>query len=71
MGQRVKNLDFESNMLCPRHLSGASASVFMIAAISLNVVIVYKPMRRETGLAKCLNLFFFFFTFFFMLCFFF
>ena len=29
----------------------------MIAIIGLKVVIVCKPMGRETGLAKCLNLF--------------
>ena len=40
----------------------------MIAAICHKVVIVYKPMSRETGLAKCLKVFFFFFTFFFDSC---
>ena len=40
----------------------------MIAFICHKVVIVYKVMGRETGLAKCLNFFFFFFTFFFDLC---
>ena len=31
----------------------------MIAAICHKVIIVYKPMSRETGLAKCLKVFFF------------
>ena len=31
----------------------------MIAFICHKVVIVYKAMGRETGLAKCLNFFFF------------
>ena len=31
----------------------------MIAVIYPKVVIVYKPMGRETGLAKCLKVFFF------------
>ena len=39
----------------------------MFAAICHKVVIVYKPMRTETGLAKCLKVFFFF-TFFFDSC---
>ena len=39
----------------------------MIAAICHKVIIVYKPMSRETGLAKCLKVFFFF-TFFFDSC---
>ena len=56
----MKNLNMESKILCPRHLLGASASVFMIAVICHKFVIVYKPMRTETGLAKCLNLIFFF-----------
>ena len=73
----MKNLNMESKILCSRHLLGASASIFMIAVICHKFVIIYKPMRTETGLAKCLNLvflflFFFFFYFFsFMLCFFF
>ena len=58
----------ESKILCPRHLLGASASIFMIAVICHKFVIVYKPMRTETGLAKCLNLFFFFFYFFLSCC---
>ena len=40
----------------------------MIAVIYPKVVIVYKPMGRETGLAKCLKVFFFFFAFFFDSC---
>ena len=63
MEQWVKNLDMESKILCPQHFSGASASVFMIAVICHKFVIVYKPMRTETGLAKCLNLFIFIFIF--------
>ena len=39
----------------------------MIAFICHKVVIVYKVMGRETGLAKCLK-FFFFFNFFFDSC---
>ena len=70
-GQWVKNLNMESKILCPRHLLGASASIFMIAVICHKFVIVYKPMRTETGLAKCLNLIFFFLTFFFHVVFFF
>ena len=31
----------------------------MIAAICHKVIIVYKPMSRETGLAKCPKVFFF------------
>ena len=68
----MKNLNMESKILCSRHLLGASASVFMIAVICHKFVIVYKPMRTETGLAKCLNLIFLFlFFFFFFLLFFF
>ena len=67
----MKNLNMESKILCPRHLLGASASIFMIAVICHKFVIVYKPMRTETGLAKCLNLIFFFKTFFFHVVFFF
>ena len=72
----MKNLNMESKILYSRHLLGASASAFMIAVICHKFVIVYKPMRTETGLAKCLNLFllfrsFFFFTFFFHVVFFF
>ena len=59
----------ESKILCPRHLLGASALIFMIAVICHKFAIVYKPMRTETGVAKCLNLFFFL-VFSFMLCFF-
>ena len=66
----MKNLNMESKILCPRHLLGASASIFMIAVICHKFVIVYKPMRTETGLAKCLNLIFFFLTFFFHVVFF-
>ena len=65
----MKNLNMESKILCPRHLLGASASTFMIAVICHKFVIVYKPMRTETGLAKCLNLIFFL-TFFFHVVFF-
>ena len=68
-GQWAKNLNMESKILCPRHLLGASASIFMIAVICHKFVIVYKPMRTETGLPKCLNLFFLK-LFSFMLCFF-
>ena len=67
----MKILSMESKILCSPHLLGASASAFMIAVICHKFVIVYKPMRTETGLAKCLNLIFFFFTFFFHLVFFF
>ena len=67
----MKNLNMESKILCPRHLLGASASIFMIAVICHKFVIVYKPMRTETGLAKYLNLFiliFMYFFYFFLSC---
>ena len=59
-GTVSEEFDLESKILCPRHLSGASASVSMIAVICHKVVIVYKAMGRETG-------FFFHFVFFFPL----
>ena len=67
MGQWVKNLDLESKIcFCLWHLSGGSSWIFMIAFICNKVFIVYKPMGRETGLVKCLKVFFF--TFFFDSC---
>ena len=60
MGQWVKNLDLESKIcFCLWHVSGGSSWIFMIAVICHKVVIVHKPMSRETGLAKCLKVLFF------------